>query len=810
MEPSNKLRIELSEAGGNRLIRLEGELSAATGGRLRTALLDALRPERKTILDTAGLTAVDLSGLQLICSAHRTYLSRNAVIEIRGMPESIHEALRAAGFDPQQSVCPYRQKGAVSDSTEETRMIDRYREAYIEEASERLGELERALLELEENPMDAEAVGRVFRALHTIKGSGAMCGFDAIASFTHEIETAFDEVRMGRNCVSPELIGVTLDARDHIQEMLNAPEGVEEELRATSAGILSRLPHSSHDKPVSRTPGEAAAAGEPRTYRIRFDPHRNLFLRGTDPILLLRDLAALGDCSLIAHLEHIPQLDDFNPEECYAHWDAVLTTPADENTIRKVFVFVENCSVLDVQCAGEPNDSGRRRRLGEILVARGDVARDEAEKCLESRPLAGEMLVKAGLVTPDRVGAAVLEQRHLDAVRDKQDKAAAATTLRVPAAKLDTLVDVVGELVTVAARLSSYATASGAPEANLIAGELERLTGLLRESTMSIRMLPIGETFARFKRLVRDLSAELGKKVELITEGNDTELDKTVIEQLSDPLVHLIRNAVDHGIERPGRRAALGKPATGTIRLTACHSGAFVLIEVGDDGAGMDRDAIRTRAVELGMISADAALSDPEIFGLTLKPGFSTSSRITSVSGRGVGMDVVQRNIEALRGVVFMESTPGCGTTVTLKIPLTLAIIDGLLIEAAGAFFVAPLANISECVEIERPIEWPSRHSPFRIRGELVPCIALREWFALPGEPPPIEQVIVAETRSGRYGFVVDRVIGDHNTVIKKLGGLYRNIQEISGATILGDGTIALILDIDKIAAEALRESLRG
>jgi two-component system chemotaxis sensor kinase CheA len=326
---------------------------------------------------------------------------------------------------------------------------------------------------------------------------------------------------------------------------------------------------------------------------------------------------------------------------------------------------------------------------------------------------------------------------------------------------------------------------------------------------MSIRMLPIGDTFSRFNRLVRDLSAELGKKIEMVTEGGETELDKTVIEQLSDPLVHLVRNAVDHGIEQPERRLATGKPETGRIHLSACHSGAFVLIRVTDDGAGMNRDAIRARAIERGMIPSDAVLTDQEIFALVMQPGFSTSAQVTEISGRGVGMDVVQRSLDVLRGTLTVSSEPGRGTTVTLKIPLTLAIIDGLLVEAGGAFYVVPLSNISECIELRRSANGAHRGSLVNVRGELVPYVVLRDRFGLWGDPPEIEQVIVAETRDGKCGFVVDRVIGDHHTVIKKLGNLYRHVEEVSGATILGDGTVALILDVDKLAMELIRESRR-
>jgi two-component system chemotaxis sensor kinase CheA len=521
-------------------------------------------------------------------------------------------------------------------------------------------------------------------------------------------------------------------------------------------------------------------ASEPCTYRIHFDPHSDILLTGTNPLLLLNELRGLGEFSLAAHSDRIPPLDGFDPECCYTFWDAVLTTSAGENAIRDVFIFVEDraeLSIARVDAAGQPDPL----RLGEILV-------------------------QAGAVSPDRIEAAVLEQKHIAALREKRRTAEPAASLRVPAAKLDSLVNVVGELMTVQARLSGYALASGDSEVAFISEEVERLAELLRETSMSLRMLPIGETFNRFRRLVRDLSADLGKRAELTTSGNDTELDKTVIEQLSDPLIHLIRNAVDHGIETPERRVAAGKPPVGRIQLSASHAGAFVLIRISDDGAGLDRDAIRARAIERGFIRPDAVLTEPQTDALILTPGFSTASSVSEVSGRGVGMDVVQRNLEAMRGSLSVASTSGKGTVVTLKIPLTLAIIDGLLVEAGNARFVVPLAHVCGCQELLRKDAQSGRQALMGVRGELVPYIPLRERFGIPGVPPPIEQVIVAETHGGRYGFVVDRVIGDHHTVIKKLGRLFRDIDEISGATILGDGSVALLLDVERLAAAVIRE----
>jgi two-component system chemotaxis sensor kinase CheA len=328
---------------------------------------------------------------------------------------------------------------------------------------------------------------------------------------------------------------------------------------------------------------------------------------------------------------------------------------------------------------------------------------------------------------------------------------------------------------------------------------------------MSIRMLPIRATFERFRRLVHDLARDLHKEVELTTEGAETELDKTVIDQLSDPLMHLIRNSMDHGIEPPESRQAAGKRPTAAIQLSARHSGANVLITVADDGAGIDVEAVRARAIARGLVAPDAQLTEAEIYQLIFAPGFSTAKQVTDVSGRGVGMDVVRRNIEALRGSVEITSKPGAGTSVTLRLPLTLAIIDGLLVCVGDAYFVLPLANTLECIELTRQdIEKSNGKHVANVRGEVIPYIRLREHFRIPGEWPEREQIMVVETEEGRYGFAVDQVLGDHQTVIKNLGRLYRHIQVISGATILGNGTVALILDPNRFVRDAIRTMAAG
>ena len=690
-------------------------------------------------------------------------------------------------------------------------MMQAQREAYREEAYELLSELETSLLALEEVPGDAELIGRVFRALHTIKGSGAMFGFDDIAAFTHDVETVFDLVRNGKMAVSKALLDLTLAAGDQIRAMLDASDdGTLSDSDSAMAGQLRtsfRQLIPAGDKPAMLTTKAAAPTihdeeGE-TTYRIALCMDRDIFLRGTNPVFLLKELEELGECRVIAHTETIPELDELNPEECYTSWDVVLTTGRGINAIKDVFIFVEDeCDVkIEIVSAdGVAAEEASHRKLGEILVERGEVSPEEVHKALAGQKRIGELLVDAGAVEPSSVASALAEQEQVKAVRLKQQKEEAVSNIRVPTERLDTLVNLVGELVTVQARLSQTVATMDHPELLAISEVVERLTADLRDNTMSIRMVPIGTTFSKFKRLVRDLSDELGKDVAMVTEGAETELDKTVIERLNDPLVHLIRNCIDHGIEPPDVRETAGKPRQGTVHLSATHSGACVLIRITDDGAGLDVAAIKEKAVERGVIAADAELSENEVFALIFAPGFSTARQVTSVSGRGVGMDVVKRSIEALRGSIEVSSRRGAGTTITLKLPLTLAIIDGLLVKAGDGYFVMPLSMVEECVELTREdvLRAHGRHLK-HVRGRIVPYIRLRDRFLINGNAPAQEQVVITEVAGGSVGIVVDRVIGEHQTVIKNLGRMYRNIDEISGATILGDGTVALIMDVPKL-----------
>ncbi len=699
-------------------------------------------------------------------------------------------------------------------------MTDSPKNVFREEAYELLAELENSLLELEERPADMDLIGRVFRAMHTIKGSGAMFGFDDIAGFTHEVETVFDMVRNGALTVTKPLIDLTLSARDQIRSMLDASdtgEIVDKDKSEDIIRALRSIAHCTSDEEDRNARSKPQKAGEPAdekkrevTYRIRFKPPADIYLRGINPLSMLEELKQLGECKIVAQTCDIPLLDEYGQDFCYLHWDIILTTKHSLNAIKDIFIFIEEDSELKIDVIfdeGNFDTEGHYKRLGEILIERGDLTPEDLQKILDAQKLLGEKLVDAGLVKSGSIQSALIEQECVKELQEKRKRTEAVSSIRVPSEKLDILVDLVGELVTVQAHLTQTAGEMGDPKLTAIAEAVENLIAELRDNTMNIRMLPIGTTFSKFNRLVRDLSKELGKEIDLITEGAETELDKTVIEKLNDPLIHLIRNSIDHGIESPDSRKAGGKPGKGTIHLSAVHSGSHVLIQIRDDGAGLAKDAIRAKAVEKGLISPEAELSEKEIFSLVLAPGFSTAKAVTSVSGRGVGMDVVKQAIDALRGTIDISSQKGIGTTITLKLPLTLAIIDGLLVRMGEDHFIVPLSSVKECVELtaEDSAKAHGRRLA-NVRGRIIPYIRLREQFAINGSVPDIEQIVITEIGDDNIGFVVDEVIGEHQTVIKSLGTFYKNVEGVSGATILGDGKVALILDISKIAMLAEAE----
>ena len=651
------------------------------------------------------------------------------------------------------------------------------------EAQDVLEQLEQNLLDLGDSLDDHNLIDSAFRALHTIKGSGAMFGFSEVAEFVHEFETAFDRVRKGDAVPSADLVSVSLDAKDHIATLIAEPEvhaavgePILDRLRTIVGSGKSQV-YTQENGNIVDTIASDLSGEETEGWNIRFNLPGDSLSLGANPVLLLNELRELGSCSVRANTNSIPNLEDLEPEICFLSWEVTLLGDCSREAIEEVFLFVSDGMDLEIS----PITPKAEEVVDDIVDTSSEVVKDGVDPSGEKTDL-------------------------------QKGPSRGSSSLRVAAERLDELLDHVGELVIAQARLSQISYDSRDSGLMGVTEEIERLSAGLRDITMGIRMIPIGTLFNRFRRLVHDLSADLGKNVDFATTGEQTELDKTVIESLADPLVHIIRNSIDHGLESPQSRIAAGKNEKGTVRLSAAHEGAEVAISVSDDGAGLNTDHIRRKAEEMGLISPDTLLSDNELHRMIFHPGFSTAQKITSVSGRGVGMDVVSRTMDALRGRIDVTSRPNMGTTVTLRLPLTLAIIDGMLVRVGSNRYSIPLSAVEECVELPAEVaESTSGRNFLSIRDELVPFLRLRELFETK-EPEEIHQkVVIVSAGEQRMGLVVDQILGNTQTVIKSLSRLHADIETFAGATILGDGAVALILDIVQLmrSAQKLENRLR-
>ncbi|TWA94274.1 chemotaxis protein CheA [Bradyrhizobium stylosanthis] len=679
-------------------------------------------------------------------------------------------------------------------------------EVFRQEASELFEVLEGALLDLGQRPDDRELVDSAFRALHTIKGSGAMFGFDKVASFTHEFETAFDRVRKGEIKPTQELISVALAAKDYIRALIEDPQSTDDIIGEAILDDLRRFvssdqPAAPHEA-IAEVPPPAPAESKQAGWHLYLEFESHILRNGSNPLDLLEDLCKLGPCFVVPVTDGIPFLDEMEPEDCYLKWDVKLHAACGKDAIDDVFMFVSDEMKLTLSPL-EQVEAPAPMPLFQLLDEEPAPETEIPAPVLEAvaAPVAAQPVAKTEPKSepkPEPKHEAKPEPKP----ETKRDERGIAT-VRVQAERLDELMDRVGELVIAQARLSQLAASGSDLSIKIIAEEIERLASSLRDTTMGARMVPIGSLFGRFRRLVHDLSRDLSKPVEFVTSGEDTELDKTMIECLADPLVHLIRNAIDHGIEDTATRAANGKTEQGRIELAAVHSGAQVLVTVKDNGGGLNTARIRAKAEEQGLIAAGAVLSDHEIHQFLFHPGFSTAQTISALSGRGVGMDVVKRTIENMRGSIDLTTRPGQGTTVTLRLPLTLAIIEGLLIRVGEGRYIIPLSAVEECVELTAEDERSRGRNFLNVRGNLVPFLRLRQLLTASGSPDRHQKTIIISTGETRVGLVADQIIGNHQTVIKSLSKLHSDVTIFSGATILGDGTAALILDVAQLVTLA-------
>ncbi len=662
--------------------------------------------------------------------------------------------------------------------------LERFHKSFFEESFEGLDAMEQALLALNISAADAETINTIFRAAHSIKGGAATFGFASVAEYTHGVETLLDQMRSGKRQVRQADVDLLLRVVDVLRSLLgSARDGT----AFDAAGVASTQAEISVAL-AGDTPAVAAAAMPaavaviaPTGWLIRFEPKPDLFRSGNDPLRIIRGLEALGELEVEVDVGALPSFATADAESCYLAWTLRLHGDATRGEVEELFSWVEDECRLVI----EPLTAAGDKNPAPVEAATSATASADAGKPALA-------LVKSAVETINPLAGVTMRQSDVGSIR-------------VGTEKIDALINLVGELVITQAMLTQRAADLDPVQyEKLLNGlsQLDRNTRLLQEAVMATRMLPMEAVFSRFPRVVRDLAAKLNKQVRLVTVGEQTELDKSVIEKITDPLNHLVRNSLDHGLETAADRIARGKDATGTIKLSASHQGGNILIEVSDDGRGLDRARILAKAQEKGIVCSDT-MSDTEVWQLIFAPGFSTAEKVTDVSGRGVGMDVVKRNIQALGGSVDLSSPPGSGTKVIIRLPLTLAILDGMSVAVGEDVYILPLGSVIESLQPlpEQVKRMAGQGTVVRVRNEYLPLMDLREWFGLPGERrlPHEVIVVIVESEGRKLAMQIDELVGQQQVVIKSLEANYRRVRGVSGATILGDGRVSLIIDVGSI-----------
>ncbi|HEY8095693.1 MAG TPA: chemotaxis protein CheA [Methylobacter sp.] len=720
---------------------------------------------------------------------------------------------------------------------------DEYLQTFVIECRELLEQMEEALLIVEQAAEEPEIINAIFRAAHTIKGSAGMFGIDHVVEFTHAAESVLDRVRSGDVSMNSVLAALFIEAHDHLKELIgHVAEGSHpadetdnhgKNLIAQLEAYLSEMggteadqAPSSGEMPVvhqAKLEREESEAVETDLWHLSLRFGSDVFRNGMDPFSFVRCLSSLGSIvELVTIIDAIPSGEQMDPETCYLGFEISFSSEADKLAIDNVFNFVRSdCLIRILPPRSKASEYQRliqelpeqEMRLGEILVKCGTLTPEELDNILRiqsqhgdepQRPI-GEVLVEQQMVSSPVVEAALEKQKQV-----KESKKSEAQLIRVDAEKLDELINLVGELIIAGAGTNLIAQRAGMADLMESTATLSRLVEEVRDSALALRMVQIGGTFNRFTRVVRDVSKELGKDVDLIISGGETELDKTVVEKIGDPLTHLVRNSMDHGIESAELRLARGKPAKGTLKLNAYHDAGSIVIEVSDDGGGLNKEKILNKAIERGLVTEGANLTDKEIYNLIFEAGFSTADTVSNLSGRGVGMDVVRSNIQALRGTVDLDSVEGLGSTISIRLPLTLAIIDGFMVGVGDAAYVIPLDMVVECVELSA---WASDEGDgqyLNLRGEVLPYRRLRDHFDTEGDMVQRENVVVVRYGEHKAGLVVDKLMGEFQTVIKPLGRLFKGEKSIGGFTILGSGEVALIVDVPGLMGQIEREKATG
>ncbi|MGA1800650.1 chemotaxis protein CheA [Rhizobium sp. HT1-10] len=755
--------------------------------------------------------------------------------------------------------------------------MNEIKEIFFQECEEQLAELESGLLKLNDGDRDPETVNAVFRAVHSIKGGAGAFGLEDLVAFAHVFETTLDCVRSNKLEPNQDVLKVMLKAADVLADLTNVARdggtvdqarsrGLVKELEALAQGVMPSA-SSHHEAPAPAPAPKPVAAAAPVSppapsdesgfqpipftfdefdgaedvvaelpeYEISFKPRGALYAKGNDATLLLRDLSRLGEMTINCNMQTLPALQDLDSEGAYFSWKILIKTDKGEDAIRTVFEFAEWDCELEVKIAEETVDNGADEELPMIPVPFDLSSLDDEPAPAEEEHQATPASDVAAAVSAAETASNVTQLASTAARAEKREPPAAAAaaaanaagansalaagqTIRVDLDRVDRLINLVGELVINQAMLSQSVVendSNGTSSINMGLEELQQLTREIQDSVMAIRAQPVKPVFQRMSRIVREIADMTGKQIRLVTEGENTEVDKTVIDKLAEPLTHMIRNAVDHGVESPEKRVAIGKNPEGTVRLTAKHRSGRILIELADDGAGINRERVRQKAIENELIAADANLTDEEVDNLIFLPGFSTADKISDISGRGVGMDVVKRSIQALGGRINITSKPGHGSVFTMSLPLTLAVLDGMVVTVAGQTLVVPLTAIVETLQPEAAAihSFGANHRLISIRNSFCPLIDVGRILNFrTTQANPVEGValLVESEGGGQRALMVDAIQGQRQVVIKSLEANYTHVPGIAAATILGDGRVALILDVDAVVAASRGQVLKA
>lgn len=672
--------------------------------------------------------------------------------------------------------------------------LDKFTAKFVEEALDNVAIIEELLFNLESEPTNKEHIERLFRAMHTIKGGGAMFGFNDLSAFTHNLETIYDLVRNDKLAIDSDIISLTFESLDYIRQLLDLGDLTDPNDIARQNEYIARI-QKYFGNNVTSAPGAkpapapvAAAPAAPvsskKNYLVTFEPFESLLNNGTNPFFIIEDLVALGDAKVVAYTDAVKTFAEFEPLTLRIKWQTILSTESDENDIKDVFIFVEDECKIDI-----------------ALLPDGDIlSQGEAlTKLIDTKKEQNQSLVKEDF-------AQFKQEKKVVEKKAEAPKAQAGgvtekiATMRVASSKIDELVNAVSELVTMQAQFNLIAAKHNDAALLAVAEQMEKITRQLRDNSFEISLIPLQGELVRFQRLVRDLSKNLGKQIDFVVEGGEIELDKNIIEHLTDPLLHMIRNSCDHGIEMPDERISKGKNPKGTIKLKAFYSGSSVIIRVSDDGKGMDPDKLFKKAVEKGIVDAGAKLSKREILGMIFASGFSTAEKVSDVSGRGVGMDVVKSKIAEIRGDITIDSEIDEGTTFTLDLPLTLSIIDGLLTKVNNEQFVVPLSNIERILSMnEVQMNDSKLGKNFLYENERVMYVDLNEMFYQKEVDLTKSKILLVNYGGKRVGLVVDLIVGEFQIVVKPLGKFMRKVDMISGASVMGDGSLSLIIDTTRL-----------